>query len=667
MGNERVSIDLLGKKLESSDAEERREAAVDLGRIGEKAVPLLFRALSDREWRVRKTAVDALVSYADERVIAGLIQTLSAHDNAGARNSAMEALVRIGKESVDCLLPLVDTPDPDVRKFIVDILGDIKDARAVLPLVKRLEDADENIRVAAAEALGKIRDPRAVDALLACLSRYDQGWLDYAAAEALGEIGDERALGPLLAALARSSLREPVLESLGKIGSAGTISPLIESLDDPLRIVREVSIVALAAIYRKNTAQERKKIVETVRRGVGDRAVNFLEEILMTSEGELLKSAIAVLGWTGREGSIRKLFAILKEEELEETMVQSLRHLDKGTSGLLLTYLTSDNALVRRTVARILGEIGNPSAEEPLIGLLTDENGHVRSSSAAALGRMRSRKAVKPLLDLLSDEYESVQDSAIQALAAINDETVLDGLIQGFSSREAFLRRNIAVLLGKFTTDTAMDALTFALKDEEPDVRKAVVAALDNAHSEKALRPLLLAITDDDPEVRMLAAEALGRTNAPEAGRALVSLLEDNDLWVRAAAARGLGRIGGAQVASVLASHLARASDIFLLALVDVLGTLCFAQALDPLLALTGHPDPEVRKTVLAALSGYEGASVRPAVISRLSDQHWSVRKAAIEVLKQKRDAAVDSLLVKIADADPDATVRQAAKEALGK
>ena len=60
----------------------------------------------------------------------------------------------------------------------------------------------------------------------------------------LGEIGDERALGPLLAALDRSSLREPVLESLGKIGNANTIGPLIASLADPLRIVREVSIVA---------------------------------------------------------------------------------------------------------------------------------------------------------------------------------------------------------------------------------------------------------------------------------------------------------------------------------------------------------------------------------------------------------------------------------------
>jgi HEAT repeat protein len=660
-------IEMLGRKLESTDAEERREAAVDLGRVGQAAVPLLLRAMADKDWRVRKTAVEGLVQVGGQSVLDGLLKALSAHDNAGARNSAIEALVQIGGPAVDALLPLLNTPDPDVRKFIVDILGDIRDHRSVVALIDRLEDPDENIRVAAAEALGKIRDTRAVDALIACLNRYDQSWLDYASAEALGEIGDVRALSPLLAALGRSSLREPVLEALGKIGNADTLQPLITSLADPLRIVREVSIVALAAIYSKSSPPDRKKIIETVRRGMSDRAIDFLEEILITSAGKLQKAVIALLGWTGRQRSIEKLLSLLKEEELEEPMAQSLKLIDKNKAGFLIPYLESDNALVRRTVTLVLGDIGMPEAEDPMIALLTDENGHVRETAAESLGKIKSKKAIPRLLDLLEDEYEDVQESAIRALASIGDESVLDGLMKDFYSRDSFLRRNIALLLGKFTTEKAVDALTFALKDEEPDVRKAVVEALANAPAAKALRALLLAITDDDPEVRMLAAEALGNTEAAEAFEALVPLLEDNDLWVRAAAARGLGRIGGEKAATILSAHLKYATDIFLLALVEVLGKLNAAQALHPLLTLTDHTDPEVRKSVLMALSGYTGSGVQLAVIARLSDPHWSVRKAAIEVLKQKRDESSESLLEKIADSDPDPTVRQAAKEALGR
>jgi HEAT repeat protein len=660
-------IDELGRKLLSDDAEERREAAVDLGAAGRAAVPLLFKALEDKDWRVRKTAVEALVGIAGEEVVSGLIHALKAHDNAGARNSAIEALVQLGGASIGALLPALETPDPDVRKFIVDILGDIKDARAVPALVQKLTDDDENIRVAAAEALGKIRDPLAVDALLACLGRNDQGWLDYAAAEALGEIGDERALGPLLAALSRSSLREPVLEALGKIGNAATLGPLIAGLDDPLRIIREVSIVALSAIFRKSAAPERLSLIAAARSGVSVRAMDFLEEILMTSTGELQRSVISLLGWIGKKRSVEKLLSILNDEELEDVVAQSLKFMDKGASDALLPALSNENALVRRTIAQVFAEVGNPKAEAPLIELLSDENGHVRSTAAAALGRIRSKKAIPALLDLLSDEYESVQEEAIRALAAIGDESVLDGLIADFSSRDAFFRRNIALLLGTFTAEKAVDALAFALKDEEPAVRKAVVQALGNASGMTALKSLLLAITDDDPEVRMLAAEALGKKDAPEAAEALFPLLEDDDLWVRAAAARGLGRTGGEKAADVLASYLGSATDIFLLALIDVLGTLKSKQALVPLAGLAEHPDPEVRKTVLAALAGYEGEVVQRAVMARLSDPHWSVRKASVEVIKQMHISAAEPLLEQVAEHDEDAAVRRAAKEALGR
>ncbi len=123
--------------------------------------------------------------------------------------------------------------------------------------------------------------------------------------------------------------------------------------------MREVSIVALAALYRKSTPPKRQKIIEAVRAGMSDRAVDYLEEILISSTGDLQKGAIALLGWTGRESSIRKLLALLNEVELEDPVVQSLKHIEKGKEGFLLPYLASDNALVRRAVACVLGDIGS--------------------------------------------------------------------------------------------------------------------------------------------------------------------------------------------------------------------------------------------------------------------------------------------------------------------
>jgi len=660
-------IEELAKQLQSGNAEDRREATIGLGQLGTVAVPHLFRAIADADWRVRKTAVEALVWMGGDRIVNQLVQTLNTDDNAGARNSAIEALIQIGRPAIGALLPILTVPDPDVRKFTVDILGEIRDPCAVPDLIKRLEDDDENICIASAEALGKIRDLRAIDTLVSCLSRSDQGWLAHAAAQALGEIGDESAVKPLLQSLNRSSLREPVIESLGKIGNANTLGPLIAGLTDRLRIVREVSIVALVAIERKTPPSEKQAIVRIVRNSMSNEAVALLEEMLVTSTGDLQKATILLLGWAGRESSVHKLLSLLLEEELEEPIAQSLQYMNKDKATLLIGYLSSDNALVRRTVARVLGGMGDHNAEEPLIDLLVDENGHVRSMAALALSCLGSRKAIKPLLRLLTDEYVSVQETAIQALAAIGDESMLDELIKDFSTRNTLLRRNIALLLGKFTTEKAVATLAFALKDEEPDVRKAVVQALSNAPAGQSLKSLLLAITDDDPKVRMLAADALGKMKAPETLVALTPLLEDKDLWVRVAAARGLGGIGGEMAGKILVTYLGTANDIFLLALVEALGNLKFIAAREPLVSLAAHPDPEVRKIALTALIGYSGETVRQAAMAKLSDSHWSVRKAAIEVLREARDVEVEALLETIARSDSDMAVRKAAKEALNR
>lgn len=659
----------LEDKLASSDVEERRQAAVDLGRAGKPAAPLLFRALGDRDWRVRKTAVEAVVALGGEDVVARLIETLNNDDNAGARNSAIEALVQIGGTAIPALLSALETPDTDVRKFIVDILGEIKDSRSLPFLITRLDDPDENIRVASAESLGKIRDGAAVEALAACLKRPEQEWLAYAAAEALGEIGDPRALDPLLAALSHSGLREPIIESLGKIGNAKTLGPLINGLVDPLRIVREASVSALATIYKKTAALERQPLVEITRTGMSDSAIDFLEEMLESgAQGPLRDAVILMLGIGGRASSLLKMLTLLSEEELEEPVKDALLLFDKNKASHLKVFLSSDNALVRRTVAEVLVDLAGKGAEDWLIPLLQDPNGHVRSAACLALGRLRSGNAVKPLLQLVSDEYVSVQETAMRALAQINDESMLDDLIGDYSTRPALLRKNIAYILGNFSCEKALEALLFAVKDEEPDVRNAAVRSLANMSGEKPLKALLFAISDDEPEVRMLAAEALSTRHAPETLPALGSLLEDKDLWVRAAAARGLGALGGEPAGKILTAYLTKdAIDIFLLSLVEALGTCVYPPAAQTLVGLSKHPDPEVRKNVLTALSHYAGDEVDRAVMERVTDPHWSVRKAAIAALKEKHDSRTESLLEIIARTDADMAVREAAKEALKK
>jgi len=173
--------------------------------------------LKDEDPRIRQTAAEILGRLKDPRAIGPLI------------------------------VALVDE-DPEVQEAVFEALksfpgwGKSDEANRVVPeLIVVLQDQrkDPEVRKNAAEALGKIKDPRAVEPLIEALKDKDFR-VRWNAAEALGEIGDPKAVKPLIAALKDkdSTVRLYAAEALGKIKDPRAVEPLITALKDEYSEVR---------------------------------------------------------------------------------------------------------------------------------------------------------------------------------------------------------------------------------------------------------------------------------------------------------------------------------------------------------------------------------------------------------------------------------------------
>lgn len=92
------------------------------------------------------------------------------------------------KRDVKGLIKALGYEKNAIRKSAAEVVGEIRDASAVVPLIATLEDKDWEIRHSAAEALGKIGDARAVDPLITALKDKDE-YVRQATAEALGNLG----------------------------------------------------------------------------------------------------------------------------------------------------------------------------------------------------------------------------------------------------------------------------------------------------------------------------------------------------------------------------------------------------------------------------------------------------------------------------------------------
>jgi HEAT repeat protein len=172
-----AKVPALIKDSSSADVSLRREAALELGRIGDaKAARSLIKLLKDKDERVRVNAILGL----------GWLQS---------------------KKAVRSLRKLAESDDVVMRRRTVQALGQIGDAKAAKALIARIADPDFYTAENAILALGWLKAKPAVTPLLKIVSGLDpkdrrQRRLALSAIRALGHIGDAAAL--------------PVLEKLEK-------------------------------------------------------------------------------------------------------------------------------------------------------------------------------------------------------------------------------------------------------------------------------------------------------------------------------------------------------------------------------------------------------------------------------------------------------------------
>ncbi|NES66264.1 MAG: HEAT repeat domain-containing protein [Okeania sp. SIO2D1] len=158
------------------------------------------------------------------------------------------------------MLPLLTSSEPSQRMIAARAFCELQEKRAIIPLIKLLEDDCPLIRVSAAYALGRNPSPDAVEPLITQLNRDFNGYVRKGVVWALGNCRDRRALEPLVDVLRTdiSAVRLWAASSLGQMAKVsyevvvGSIPPLIEGLrQDSMPAVRSNCAWAIGQLCRE--------------------------------------------------------------------------------------------------------------------------------------------------------------------------------------------------------------------------------------------------------------------------------------------------------------------------------------------------------------------------------------------------------------------------------
>jgi HEAT repeat protein len=354
-------VDELISAMQDRRTSIRSYAALSLANMKTaKVARAVAELLKDPSREVVITACEVLGRLGKAESIPALIKMLSS-ESIGLRNSAANALSRMGDKAVIQLSVAMIDSRPYIRALIATILGNLGVHRAVKTLVASLEDTDKGVRRAAIVALGRIGDANCAEILTNMLGEFPEEtcW-------SLARLG-KKGLPYLLSAAKdrRKRVRSAVCKALGRVKDRGAVEPLIEILQkDESPIVRKVAAWALGEI--------------------------------------------------GDERAILPLLRSLPY--IHEAATQALSKVnDKKVVVHLRKYLKHRDEYFRSLAVWTLGELGNPQAIRDLAIALDDESPEVRSKAAVALVRIGTPEAIEVLL---------VKDTA-ETRRAFREEEVL--------------------------------------------------------------------------------------------------------------------------------------------------------------------------------------------------------------------------------------------------
>jgi len=200
----------------------------------------------------------------------------------------------------------------------------------------------------------------------------------------------------------------------------------------------------------------------------------------------------------------RGLIKALRHKNLDIQWQASSALAGLGTEGMnhLLAALHSRNKHTRLGVIEALGEIRDPRAVDPLIGLLGDDDNEVRWEAALALGEIADPRAFGPLEATLRDPDRYVRHGSAIALEKMgwSPDSPVDRAFLLAGKQEW----NALAYIG----EDAIPSLDCASKDKDRTVRLMAVRTLGRIGEEKAIPTLYRAIRDPDDQVRWEAVMA---------------------------------------------------------------------------------------------------------------------------------------------------------------
>ena len=441
-------------------------------------LPGLQLALRHNSAQVRMHAAKLLGNLQTETAVPDLVRLL-ADPNSYVKDTAIDALNRIGEPAV---VPLLEVLDTGARNLIPDEdLGFATEYRYIASAyIDSLWMKKYRIGTlsAAIQALGLLKMGDGVKPLIDELENED---LQDEALAALVEMRGVAVL-PMIDALKNGTdeIRVKVADALGQIGDRRAIVPLVEALDsDPYKEVKALAAVGLGNMQARG---ENNRVVIAL-----TNALSYDDTTATNAAEALGKIAVST------EDTVQKLILIAMEKNMRETLriaaltaLWRLKPQEATQPMLLLMFSDETSPVLRANAVKVLSRIQAPETIPVLLWVLSTQFDEISDFQ-------RHMKREYKTLDTLRTQVDTFQIQWTLDYPRANYRTW--GELKPIPS---LVRSEVARALGIIKGDTVVEPLANALRDDgRATVRQSAAWALGEVKGDDAIPPLVTALRKD--------------------------------------------------------------------------------------------------------------------------------------------------------------------------
>ena len=681
-------------------------------------VPALQLALRNNSAQVRMHAAKLLGSIQAENAVPDLVRLL-ADPNGYVKNTAIDALNRIGAPATAPLLEILDTkarnliPDEDtgfateyqyiasayidnlwMKKYrigtqsaAIQTLGLLKTEASVQPLIKEL--ANEELQNEALAALIEMRGVAVPPMLDALKNGTDE--IRVKVADALGQIGDRRAIAPLIDTLNNDPHKEVQAQAaigLGNIRARNAVNALTEALSyDDTTATNAAEALGKIAVATEDAVQKLiiiamdKQMRETLRLA----AITALWQL---KPGEATQPMLLLMFSDETSPVIRanavKVLSRIKAPETTLVLIWVLStqfdEISDFQRHMKREYKTLDTLRTQVESFQIEWTVDYPRTNYRTWGELKPIPSLVRSEVAHVLGIIKGDSVIEPLIGALEDDGRAtVRQSAAWALGEVKGDTATTALITALKKdKQGVVRQEAAIALGKIKGQKVVDPLLDALRNDKYETTRfqAAVALREIQAGDKGLVDIVkkgLGSFDDGHEVQSVQDAVIGALikdgNIPTAEFALDALKSADDEWTRWALVHVIGATAKKVAVDAMLEELKHTSYVVRRRAAESLGGFKERRVVESLIAVLENTDEmkSIRAAAVVSLGALKDERASAPLLAALEDENAEIRWQAVAALGNLKDAKAVAKLSEIVEnpLEPD-NVRAAAVTALG-